>query len=152
GRYKIFPVIGAVLLVVGMMLMSRLNADTSFAVIDTFGLIFGLGLGFNMQPLVVAVQNAVTPQDMGVATSSATFFRQMGGTLGTAVFLSVLFSTVGDRIHNAFTAAAKTPEFQQALRDPAVLSNPANRPVLDAMHGGGTGSLGGVLNDSSFLN
>ena len=47
-----------------------------------------------MQPLVLAVQNAVPPQDMGVATSSATFFRQMGGTLGTAVFLSVLFSTV----------------------------------------------------------
>src|SRR5262249_35102782 len=151
GRYKIFPVIGAVLLVVGMLLMTRLNADTSFAVIDTFGLIFGLGLGFNMQPLVVAVQNAVTPQDMGVATSSATFFRQMGGTLGTAVFLSVLFSTVGDRIRGAFVSAAATPEFQQALRDPAVLSNPANRPVLDAMHGGG-GSVGGVLNDSSFVN
>ena len=152
GRYKIFPVIGAALLVTGMLLMTRLNADTSFAVIDTFGLIFGLGLGFNMQPLVVAVQNAVTPQDMGVATSSATFFRQMGGTLGTAVFLSVLFSTVGDRIRHAFTTAAATPEFQQALRDPTVLTNPANRPVLDAIHGSASGSVGGVLNDSSFLN
>src|SRR5215470_9399951 len=131
GRYKIFPVIGAVLLVAGMLMMSRLSADTSFTVIDTFGLIFGLGLGFNMQPLVVAVQNAVTPQDMGVATSSATFFRQMGGTLGTAVFLSVLFSTVGDRIRSAFVTAAATPEFQQALKDPAVLANPANRPVID---------------------
>ena len=57
-----------------------------------------------MQPLVLAVQNAVPPQDMGVATSSATFFRQMGGTLGTAVFLSVLFSTVPDKIIGAFRA------------------------------------------------
>ena len=54
--------------------------------------VFGLGLGFNFQPLTLAVQNAVPPQQIGVATSSATFTRQIGGTLGTAVFLSILFS------------------------------------------------------------
>src|SRR5262249_42410881 len=109
GRYKIFPVIGAVLLVAGMLMMSRLSADTTFTVIDTFGLIFGLGLGFNMQPLVVAVQNAVTPQDMGVATSSATFFRQMGGTLGTPGLLPVLFSTAADRTRTPSTTPPTTP-------------------------------------------
>ena len=60
-------------------------------------LLLGLGLGGNMQPLILAVQNAVARSEMGVATSSVTFFRQMGGTLGTAVFLSILFSTVGDQ-------------------------------------------------------
>ena len=89
---------------------------------------------------------------MGIATSSATFFRQTGGTLGVAVFLSILFSTVTDHIVDAFAAAARTPDFQAALRDPAVLSNPANAPVLEAMRSGGaSGGASGVLSDSSFL-
>jgi len=152
GRYKVFPVLGAVLLLAGMLLMSRLQVDTPMIEIQMYATVFGLGLGFNMQPLVVAIQNAVPPQDMGVATSSATFFRQMGGTLGTAVFLSVLFSTVVDRIRQAFIDAAATPAFQQAVRDPAVLADPANRPVLQALHGGGQAAVGGgSLSDSSFI-
>jgi hypothetical protein len=147
----VFPIVGAFLLLTGMLLMSQLHVDTSIFTIQLYSLVFGLGLGFNMQPLVLAVQNAVPPKDMGVATSSATFFRQMGGTLGTAVFLSVLFSTVVDRIRNAFVEVAATPAFQQALRDPAVLSNPANKPVLEALRGGGQAGAGS-LNDSSFIN
>ena len=54
--------------------------------------IVGLGLGGNMQPIILAIQNAVSPREIGVATSSVTFFRQMGGTLGTAVFLSMLLT------------------------------------------------------------
>jgi EmrB/QacA subfamily drug resistance transporter len=152
GRYKVFPITGAFLLLAGMLLMSRLQVDTTILEVQVYSLIFGLGLGFNMQPLVLAVQNAVPPQDMGVATSSATFFRQMGGTLGTAVFLSVLFSTVVDRIRDAFADVAATPAFQQALHDPAVTSNPANQPVLDAIRTGGQAAAGGSLNDSSFIN
>ena len=62
-----------------------------------------------MQTLVLAVQNAVPPRDMGVATASSTFFRQMGATAGTAIFLSVLFSTVGDKIASAFKARRDAP-------------------------------------------
>jgi EmrB/QacA subfamily drug resistance transporter len=156
GRYKWFPIAGLSLLVVGLLLLSRVNADTSMLVIDTYGLIFGLGLGFNMQTLVLAIQNAVPPQDMGVATSSATFFRQMGGTLGTAMSLSVLFGSVQDKITTAFKAAATTPQFQSALHDPTVLQNPANQPVLTALtaaqQGGRSTMSSGVLNDSSFIN
>jgi nucleoid-associated protein YgaU len=109
-----------------------------------------------MQPVVLAVQNAVPPQDIGVATASSTFFRQIGGTLGTAVFLSVLFSTVTGKIASAFGRAAQTPQFQEAVRAPAVLNNPANKPVLQALQsgasGGGTGSsASAALNDSSFI-
>jgi hypothetical protein len=107
-----------------------------------------------MQPLVLAVQNAVPPQDMGVATSSATFFRQMGGTLGTAVFLSILFSTVTDNIVRAFQSAAQTPAFQAALQDPAVTGDPANAKILEALQSGGgaTPTLpAGTLDDTSFL-
>ena len=103
-----------------------------------------------MQPLVLALQNSVPPQDIGVATSSATFFRQMGGTLGTAVFLSILFSTVGDRITSAFRADAGTAQFQAALKDPQVLADPVNRRVIDAVAGGG-GLPKGAIDDTSFL-
>jgi EmrB/QacA subfamily drug resistance transporter len=157
GRYRVFPIVGLTLLVLGTLLFSRITADTSMPVIDLYALIFGLGLGFNMQTLVLAIQNAVPPQDMGVATSSATFFRQMGGTLGTAVFLSVLFSTVQDRIVTAFSSAVPTPQFQAALHDPKVLANPANKPVLDALAAAQNGTSprsmsSGALSDSSFIN
>jgi hypothetical protein len=155
GRYRIFPIVGLVLLVTGMGLLSTIGADTSMVVVDSYAFLFGLGLGFNMQTLVLAIQNAVPPKDMGVATSSATFFRQMGGTLGTAVFLSVLFNRVPDTIAAAFKAIAPTPAFQAALHDPAVLANPANKPVLEALANPGAGmgaSASGALNDSSFIN
>ncbi|HZI97527.1 MAG TPA: MDR family MFS transporter [Actinomycetales bacterium] len=150
GRYKWFPVAGGVLLLVGSLLMSRLGVDTSFVAASAGMLAFGLGLGFNMQPLVLAIQNSVGPRDMGVATSSATFFRQMGGTFGTAVFLSVLFSTAGGRITSAFERIAPTPEFRAALRDPAVTTDPANAPVVDMIASGGS-LPPAVLDDSSFL-
>jgi len=87
---------------------------------------------------------------MGVATSSSTFFRQLGGTLGTAVFLSVLFSTVGGRIADAFRSASGTAGFQDAIKDPTVLANPANAGVVQGLKSGG-GAAGGVLDNSSFL-
>jgi hypothetical protein len=108
-----------------------------------------------MQPLVLAIQNAVSPRDMGVATSSATFFRQMGGTLGTAVFLSILFSGAQSKIVSAFEAISPTRDFQAALSDPSVVANPANAPVLhmvEAARSGGAPTLpSGALDDSSFL-
>ncbi|NKY41101.1 MDR family MFS transporter, partial [Cellulomonas septica] len=148
GRYKVFPVIGTMLMVVGALLFSRLAVETPFAQIFASSIVFGLGLGLTMQPLVLAVQNAVAIRDMGVATSSSLFFRQMGGTLGTAVFLSILFSTVGANIRDAFARLLPTPDFQAALTDRAVLSNPANAAVADAVQG--SGSLPS-LDDSSFI-
>ncbi len=68
-----------------------------------------------MQTLLIAVQNTVPAKDMGVATSSATFFRQMGGTLGVAVFLSLLFNSLPDKIQSAFQSAAGNPAFLQAV-------------------------------------
>ncbi|MFC4615857.1 MDR family MFS transporter [Cellulomonas algicola] len=148
GRYKVFPVIGTMLMVVGALLFSRLAVETPFWQIFAASVVFGLGLGLTMQPLVLAVQNAVAIRDMGVATSSSLFFRQMGGTLGTAVFLSILFSTVGGNIRDAFARLLPTPELQAALTDRAVLSNPANAAVADAIQG--SGSLPS-LDDSSFI-
>jgi len=150
GRYKAFPIVGCALMVVGLLLFSGVGVDTPLWLTGVYMLIFGLGLGGNMQTLTLAVQSSLPPQDMGVATSSATFFRQMGGTLGTAVFLSILFSTVGDKIGNAFRTLAPTPEFQAALHDPAVLANPANQPVLGPL-ANGQSLGGGSIDDSSFI-
>ncbi len=151
GRYKIWPIVGVSLMIVALLLLTTVGVDTPFWVVATYMVIFGMGLGGNMQPLILAIQNAMPIKDLGVATSSATFFRQMGGALGTAVFLSVLFSTVQDRIAGAFRAAAGTPEFRAAVTDPAVLADPTNRAVIGALQDGGATGGSGVLQDSSFL-
>ncbi len=107
GRYKIFPVVGSALLVLGLGLMTQIGADTPLWQTDIYMLIFGAGLGLNMQTIILAMQNAVEPRDMGVTTASATFFRQMGGTLGTAVFLSVLFTSAGSNITEQLAKSGK---------------------------------------------
>ncbi len=153
GRYRVFPIAGSVLFTLGMFLYSTMTVDTSMVVVGGFALIFGLGLGFNMQTLVLAMQNSVPPQDMGVATSSATFFRQMGGTLGTAVFLSVLFGSVAGKIGDQIAKVAADPNspFSKALADPAVASDPANAPIVNLVKNGGAGSSGISIDDSSFI-
>lgn len=153
GRYKIFPVIGTAFITIAMVLLWQLvTPDIPIWELDLMMALLGLGLGLCMQTLVLAVQNAVPARDMGVATSSTTFFRQMGGTLGTAVFLSVVFSTAGDRIAEQIRTALGTPAFRGALADPAVLSDPANAQVLAGLQGGQGGALSAsVLTDSSFL-
>ena len=152
GRYKVFPVVGTALMAAALlMLYFRLGVDTALAEVDSYMVLFGLGLGGCLQTLIMAAQNAVSPRDMGVATASATFFRQMGGTLGVAVFLSILFSAASTKIAAAFRAAAATPEFQSALADPTVRANPANAIVLQSLRRGGSANAGGVLQDSSFL-
>jgi EmrB/QacA subfamily drug resistance transporter len=98
GRYKIFPVLGSILMVLGLALMTQIGADTALWQTDVYMAVFGLGLGMNMQSIVLAMQNSVEPKDMGVATSAVTFFRQVGGSLGTAIFLSILFTRASSNI------------------------------------------------------
>jgi EmrB/QacA subfamily drug resistance transporter len=119
GRYRVFPLAGTTLMAAALLALSFVvDADTSIWTLVPFMVLLGVGLGFNFQPAVLAVQNAVPPTQMGVATSSVTFFRQMGGTIGTAAFLSILFSRlpqeIGDRV--AQTAAADPAAAEQAGR------------------------------------
>jgi EmrB/QacA subfamily drug resistance transporter len=92
GRYKIYPIIGGVVLTISMFLLSQLAVDTPFWQVALYEYLFGAGLGLTLQTIVTAIQNAVEFRDMGAATSSATFFRQMGGSIGAAVFGAVLSS------------------------------------------------------------
>jgi EmrB/QacA subfamily drug resistance transporter len=140
GRYRIFPIIGSSLMLASLALFATIGADTPLWRTMLIMMLMGLGLGGNMQPMITAVQNAVSPREIGVATSSVTFFRSMGGTLGTAVFLSVLFNVLPGKIRDAFGAAQGTPQFQQSLRD-----NPAQQAILAKAQGGG------ALEDTSFI-
>ena len=109
GHYRIFPIIGSAFLVIAMLLLHTIGAHTPLWQTDLYMVVFGAGLGLNMQSIILAMQNAVPVRDMGVATSSVTFFRQMGGALGTAVFLSILFSAAPSKIAERFRDAGVRP-------------------------------------------
>ncbi|MGA8245465.1 MAG: MDR family MFS transporter [Nocardioides sp.] len=153
GRIRPFPIIGSGLICVAMFLLSQITADTDLVLVMGIMLVLGYGLGNCMQPLLLILQSAVPPRDIGVATSSATFFRQIGGTLGVAIFLSVLFGSVGGNIKNAVHVEAQTPAFQQALQTAAHSSDPLDRQVAASfLHpSAGGGVFAKVQDDSSII-
>jgi len=89
GRYKIYPVLGAAIVLLSLVVLSRLDVDSSYLHVALGALLFGTGLGMTLQTIVVAVQNAVEMRDLGAATSSTTFFRSLGGAIGAALFGAV---------------------------------------------------------------
>jgi EmrB/QacA subfamily drug resistance transporter len=98
GRYRMFPIAGTATLVVGMFLLSRLTVATAPWVASVYMLVVGVGIGLVMQVLVLVVQNDVRPQDIGVATSTATFFRSVGGAFGVAIFGAIFATRLADRL------------------------------------------------------
>jgi EmrB/QacA subfamily drug resistance transporter len=144
GRYRIFPIIGSGLMLVSLVLFAFVGADTPVWRTMLVMVLMGLGLGGNMQPVVTAVQNAVSPREIGVATSAVTFFRSMGGTLGAAVFPSILFTTLPGKIKDAFTTGSQTAAFKAAAA-----AHPDQVKALQGLAGGGSSSS---LNDTSLIN
>ncbi|MGI5454421.1 MDR family MFS transporter [Streptomyces sp. CA-249302] len=102
GRWKVFPVAGTGVTALGLLLLHRLDEHSSTAEMSTYFFVFGLGLGLVMQVLVLIVQNAVSYEDLGVATSGATFFRSIGASFGVAIFGTVFASRLGDKLTDAF--------------------------------------------------
>ncbi len=140
GRYKIFPVLGTALMSVAALLFSTLHVDTPLSHALAFMVVLGAGLGLCMQMLVLGVQNALPPRDMGVATSSVTFFRSLGGTFGAALSLAVLFGTLTAHIRERAVEAGLPAEVvarfgsASALDDSSVIATlpPAvRRAVLE---------------------
>ncbi len=141
GRYKIFPVVGLGIIAAAMFWLSTLQVDTPMWNVSLRVFVLGFGLGLVIQTLVVAVQNAVAPRDLGVATSSNTFFRSMGGAIGTAVFGSVLTATLTSSLAAQFpsgtpdgvdpSAISGTPEAIQALPD--AVREPLLASFMDAI-------------------
>jgi EmrB/QacA subfamily drug resistance transporter len=149
GIYRIFPILGTAVLTAAAIVMGlSLGVDTGLWVPGAIAVLFGLGLGFCMQPLTLAMQVSVPPKDMGVGTSSAAFFRSMGGAVGTAVFISMLFSMAADKIGKGMTTATRDADYLAVMRDPAVAADPANGKLFEFFANGATDDS---LNDTSWL-
>ena len=149
GTFRIFPIMGTGILTAAALVMGfSLAVDTELWVPGLIAVFFGVGLGFCMQPLTLAMQTSVPPRDMGVGTSSAAFFRSMGGAVGTAVFISMLFSMAASRIADGMKAATTDPAYLAVLKDPAVASDPANAKLYEFFKNGASNDS---LNDTSWL-
>ncbi|MFH9087196.1 MFS transporter [Streptomyces sp. NPDC017673] len=140
GRYKIYPVLGCAVATVGMWLLSRLQTDTPRLHYSIWMAVLGAGIGLVMPVLVLAVQNSVRPADLGTATSANNYFRQIGGSVGAAVFgtlfadrlASSLREELPPRAGSALPAADSiTPQLVHAL--PPALRDAYIRAYADAM-------------------
>ena len=109
GVYKPFPIIGTALMFTGMLLLSTLDARTSTLRTSAYMVVLGLGLGAVMQVLIIATQNAVHYRDLGAATSGATFFRSIGGTVGVAVFGAIFSNRLAANLAADLPQAAAAP-------------------------------------------
>ncbi len=98
GRWKVYLVAGAALMTVGFGLLATIDAHTDMRILGVYLFVLGIGMGMTMQNLVLAVQNNVSPANLGAATSTVTFFRSLGGASGVSVLGAVLSSHVSDLI------------------------------------------------------
>ncbi len=127
GRYKIFPIVGSAVLAGGLVLLSRLGPHTSFESAALYMVVVGLGIGLVMQVLVVAVQNSVPFTQLGTATSTATFFRTIGGVFG----VSALSTVFNNRLLTQLRAHA-SPAQLKLLHGSSIVTNPAQINRLPA--------------------
>jgi len=134
GKYRIFPTIGTALMAAGFFWFTFADAERPVWFMMIGMLLVGLGLGQLMQTLTLASQNSVGPREIGVATSSSTFFRQIGGTLGVAILFSVLFARIPDTIQAAFRRTETLRNALDAALDPSVASAPANAGIMDQVY------------------
>ncbi|WP_258133319.1 MDR family MFS transporter [Microbacterium sp. MYb64] len=141
GKYGIFPRLGTLCTALGFLLLTFVSSSTPvwFMMIGMF--VVGLGLGQLMQSLTMASQNAVAAPDMGVATSAATFFRQIGGTLGTAIMLSILFTLLPLNITHSMADKPTLTAALNAALDPAVAGKEQNKAVMKQLWTPITGPL-----------
>jgi EmrB/QacA subfamily drug resistance transporter len=121
GKYKRWPIIGMVFMTTGILLMSTLAEKTPYWHVAIFGVMIGMGLGFSMQTVVIALQNAVDFKDMGVATAANTFFRSVGGTIGVAIFGTIY----GNRLAHYIPVGIK----HLAATNPAALAGTSMQKI-----------------------
>jgi hypothetical protein len=114
GRYKWFPVFGIAILALGLLLFSYLRVTSPLWVSFIYMVIVGVGLGMSMQTLILGLQNGLEPKDMGAGTSTATFFRSMGGSFGVAVLGTILRSGLDTEMRDRLPAAFAQLPAEQA--------------------------------------
>ncbi|MFI6997902.1 MDR family MFS transporter [Nocardia sp. NPDC050175] len=151
GRYRAFPIIGTATVAVGLFLFHYLTPETPLWRTMIFMAITGFGLGNLLQPITLAIQNAAAPKDMGVSSAAATFFRQVGGTLGVAALLSTLFGLLPTKVTAALEAASTRPAYQQAVMAGLHSSNPADVAFAQGLVHHDQAAVQKVLDDSSVI-
>lgn len=111
GHYRIYPVLGGAVSVAGMWLLSRMETDTPRLHHSVWQAVLGVGIGLVMPVLILAVQNSVRPADLGTATSAHNYFRQIGGSVGAAVFGTLFAARLDDALADSLprTAGAALP-------------------------------------------
>lgn len=136
GRYKIFPVVGTAIMIVGLFLLARMDEHTSTLASSIFMFILGVGLGLVMQVLVLAAQNAVEFRDLGAATSGATFFRSIGSSFGVAIFGAIFANMLARNLARYLPAHLLPPGFnpQAAQANPAALHHLPPAVLADYLH------------------
>jgi EmrB/QacA subfamily drug resistance transporter len=121
GRYKILPIIGGAAMTFAIVLLTNLGPNTSRLVTGLFYVALGVGMGFLMQITSLIVQNSVELKDMGVASSSRTFFQQIGGSIGVSlfgvIFINRLTAIINSRVPGAHLSASSSS------LDPATINN-----------------------------
>ena len=123
GRYKAFPIAGTAVAAIGLLLLSRLEPDTGTLEAGAYMLVLGVGLGLVMQVLVLAVQNAVPYSQLGVATSSATLFRSIGGSLGTSILGAIFANRLATELATSLPPGADTGALAAGRTDPSALAD-----------------------------
>ncbi len=126
GKYKKFPLIGSLVMTLGLLLMTTLSISTPFWQLAIFSMLIGMGLGLTMPTMVVAVQNAVDFKDMGVATGANTFFRSLGAAFGSAIFGTILTNRLAVHIDSGMAQLATSNPAAAESFDPAVLGELQN--------------------------
>jgi MFS family permease len=130
GHYKRYPIMGLILMTIGIALMVTLEINTPFWHLAIFAVLIGMGLGLSMQTIVIALQNSVDFKDMGVSTGANTFFRSVGSTVGVAIFGSIYASKLGTYIPQGLKElATSNPQALQGFT-PAVSKAVQNNPTL----------------------
>jgi EmrB/QacA subfamily drug resistance transporter len=110
GKYKQFPIAGAVVMGVGLFLLSRLDAHSSTLVTSVAMFVLGVGIGLAMQVLTIIVQNTADYRDLGVATSGVTFFRTMGSSFGSSVFGAIYANQLASHLGQAIASSGADPK------------------------------------------
>lgn len=106
GKYKIYPIIGSVILILGFYLLHTIHYNTAYWQIAIYAVVLGAGVGLSMSTVVTPIQNSVAMQDMGSATSTNTFLRSLGGAIGAALFGAILTSQLGHYLTQEFAGTA----------------------------------------------
>ena len=143
GRYRIFPIIGAVFMALGMYLLTHLQLDTPRPLAGLYMVTIGLGVGMIMPILTLAVQNAVPVRDIGAATGAVNFFRSMGGSFGVALFGAILANRLDywlprllpSQAQASFTAGAGIGISPQQLRGlPSPVRDAVTESFVRSLH------------------